>query len=340
MARALADRGTRVVLAGVDTDFRGEPFGPMGDLLAIAERVDKLQAICVVCGELATRNQRLVDGKPAPYSAPTIMVGGTESYEARCRRCHQVPRGSGRKDSGPGCRSSEASFACRLTSGSPATLPPANPPSPSCSAAGAPPSSTPTVLAREAQRAGTPVFAAIVERFGPEVVRRDGELDRAALRARVMGEPAELAALNAIVHPAVRRRAAALIDDARRAGAAIVVSDIPLLFETDDPGRFDAVVLVDAPPAVRRERLMRDRGLSAAEADGMMAAQMPAADKRPRSTYVIDNDTDLALSSERARAGVGRTASRESTRIRREFNPDRTRTTSRGLCRCTRVRSR
>jgi thymidine kinase len=76
----------------VDTDFRGEPFGPMGDLLAVAERVDKLQAICVICGELATRNQRLVDGKPAPYSAPTIMVGGTESYEARCRRCHQVPR--------------------------------------------------------------------------------------------------------------------------------------------------------------------------------------------------------------------------------------------------------
>ena len=92
VARALADRGTRVVLAGVDTDFRGEPFGSMGDLLAIAERVDKLQAICVRCGELATRNQRLVNGRPAPYAAPTIMVGGTESYEARCRRCHDVPR--------------------------------------------------------------------------------------------------------------------------------------------------------------------------------------------------------------------------------------------------------
>jgi thymidine kinase len=92
VARALADRGARVVLAGVDTDFRGEPFGPMGDLLAIAERVDKLQAICVRCGELATRNQRLVNGRPAPYAAPTIMIGGTESYEARCRRCHEVPR--------------------------------------------------------------------------------------------------------------------------------------------------------------------------------------------------------------------------------------------------------
>ena len=158
------------------------------------------------------------------------------------------------------------------------------------------------VLAREAQRAGTPVFAAIVERFGPGVVRPDGELDRAALRARVMGRSAELAALNAIVHPAVRRAAAALIDDARRAGTRLVVSDIPLLFEADDPDRFDAVVLVDAPPAVRRERLMRNRALSAEEADGMMAAQMPSADKRPRSTYLIDNATDVASLERAARA--------------------------------------
>jgi dephospho-CoA kinase len=157
------------------------------------------------------------------------------------------------------------------------------------------------LLAREVQRAGTPVFAAIVERFGPEVVRRDGELDRAVLRARVLGEPAELAALNAIVHPAVRRRAGALVDEARRAGARIAVSDVPLLFETDDPGRFDAVVLVDAPAPLRRERLMRDRGLSAAEADGMMAAQLPSAAKRSRSTHVIDNDADLASLERRAR---------------------------------------
>ena len=166
------------------------------------------------------------------------------------------------------------------------------------------------MLAREAQRAGTPVFAAIVERFGPEVVRRDGELDRAALRARVMGEPAELAALNAIVHPAVRRRAAALVDEARRAGAAIVVSDIPLLFETDDPGRFDAVVLVDAPPAVRRERLMRDRGLSAAEADGMLAAQMPSAAKRPRSTL-----------RDRQRRGSRRPSSGRQGRCGKNYRP-------------------
>ncbi|MDH4131359.1 MAG: thymidine kinase [Gemmatimonadota bacterium] len=92
VASALAARGVRVILAGTDTDFRGEPFGAMGALLAIAESVDKLQAICVVCGDLATRNQRLVDGRPARYESPTILVGGRESYEARCRHCHRVPR--------------------------------------------------------------------------------------------------------------------------------------------------------------------------------------------------------------------------------------------------------
>ncbi|HSH76272.1 MAG TPA: thymidine kinase [Longimicrobiales bacterium] len=88
---ALADRGIRVIVAGTDMDFRGRPFGPMPDLLAIAERVDKLHAICVVCGDLATRNQRLIDGGPAPSEGPTIQVGGSETYEARCRRCHEVP---------------------------------------------------------------------------------------------------------------------------------------------------------------------------------------------------------------------------------------------------------
>ncbi|TFG47168.1 MAG: thymidine kinase [Gemmatimonadales bacterium] len=92
VASALAARGVQVILAGTDTDFRGEPFGSMGSLLAIAESVDKLQAICVVCGDLATRNQRLVDGRPARYESPTILVGGRESYEARCRHCHRVPR--------------------------------------------------------------------------------------------------------------------------------------------------------------------------------------------------------------------------------------------------------
>ena len=92
LASALAQRGLRVILAGTDLDFRGEPFGPMPQLLAVAELVDKLHAICVVCGGPASRNQRLINGKPARYDSPTIMVGGQEAYEARCRACHRVPR--------------------------------------------------------------------------------------------------------------------------------------------------------------------------------------------------------------------------------------------------------
>ena len=92
VARLLADRGLRVIITGLDLDFRGEPFGPMPLLMAEAEMVDKLHAICVVCGEPACRNQRLVDGRPAVYDSPTILVGGSESYEARCRHCHDVPR--------------------------------------------------------------------------------------------------------------------------------------------------------------------------------------------------------------------------------------------------------
>ena len=92
VANTLADRGVRVVLAGIDMDFRGLPFGPVPTLLAVAEVVDKLQAICVVCGDPASRNQRLVNGQPALWDSPTIMVGGRETYEARCRHCHRVPR--------------------------------------------------------------------------------------------------------------------------------------------------------------------------------------------------------------------------------------------------------
>ena len=87
----LADDGRRVIAAGLDQDFRGEPFGPMPLLMALAERVDKLQAICVCCGAPASRTQRLIDGRPARYDDPIILVGGSESYEARCRQCHKVP---------------------------------------------------------------------------------------------------------------------------------------------------------------------------------------------------------------------------------------------------------
>jgi thymidine kinase len=92
LVTSLANRGLRVIVAGTDTDFRGEPFGAMPQLLTVAEVVDKLHAICVVCGNPASRNQRLIGGKPARYDSPTIMVGSTESYEARCRACHSVPR--------------------------------------------------------------------------------------------------------------------------------------------------------------------------------------------------------------------------------------------------------
>ena len=91
VARSLADRGLRVVITGLDLDFRAEPFGPMPLLMAEAEEVDKLHAICVKCGATASRTQRLINGEPARYTDPVILVGASEVYEARCRACHEVP---------------------------------------------------------------------------------------------------------------------------------------------------------------------------------------------------------------------------------------------------------
>ncbi len=88
----LAQRGIRVIAAGLDMDFRGEPFGCMPVLMAKAEQVDKLQAICMVCGEPGSRTQRLVNGQPANYHDPIVIVGAAELYEARCRNHHIVPR--------------------------------------------------------------------------------------------------------------------------------------------------------------------------------------------------------------------------------------------------------
>lgn len=90
VAIELADRGIRVIAAGLDMDFKGEPFGPTPRLLAVAEFVDKIQAICSVCGQPANRSQRLINGEPARYDDPIIQVGAVESYEARCRKCHIV----------------------------------------------------------------------------------------------------------------------------------------------------------------------------------------------------------------------------------------------------------
>lgn len=88
--RRLADTGYEVIAAGLDMDFRAEPFGPMPTLLAEADEVVKLRAICARCGRDASRSQRLIDGEPAPASAPTILIGAQETYEARCRHCHEV----------------------------------------------------------------------------------------------------------------------------------------------------------------------------------------------------------------------------------------------------------
>ena len=156
-------------------------------------------------------------------------------------------------------------------------------------------------LVRQAQTPGQPVLNEIARRFGAELIRPDGVLDRSALRARVLSDPAALADLNRIVHPEVHRRRLQLLGEARVRGDRIVVSDIPLLFEADDPGAFDAVVLVDAPEGVRRARLLASRALSREEVDGMMATQLSSTPKRARSDYIIDNDGDLPALERAAR---------------------------------------
>jgi len=155
-------------------------------------------------------------------------------------------------------------------------------------------------LAREAEAPGSAVLAAIAGRFGADVLSQDGTLDRAALRGKVMGDDAALAALNAIVHPAVQQRRLELQRAAQERGDAIVINDIPLLFEVLDPAQFDAIVLVDAPVALRRTRLRALRGLSNQDADRMIAAQMPAQRKRPQSQYVIENAGTMAELEEQA----------------------------------------
>jgi dephospho-CoA kinase len=158
-------------------------------------------------------------------------------------------------------------------------------------------------LAREAQAPGSAVLAAIATKFGAGLLARDGSLDRAALRAKVMGDDAALAALNAIVHPAVQQRRLELQRAAAERGDAIVVNDIPLLFEVLDPAQFEAVVLVDAPAALRRTRLRALRGLSNQDADRMIAAQMSAERKRAQSQYIIENTGTMA-ELERAAKGI------------------------------------
>jgi dephospho-CoA kinase len=155
------------------------------------------------------------------------------------------------------------------------------------------------VLAREAVAPGSDGFDAVVDHFGAAVIAADGTIDRAALRRLVFRDPEARAALNAIVHPAVSRLRDARFAEANRRGDAIVISDIPLLFEVGLEHAFDGVILVDAPVAVRRARLLRDRGLSGADADAMIAAQWTSDRKRAGATWVIDNDGSVAQLHER-----------------------------------------
>ena len=94
LCQDLADSGHEVIVSGLDMDFRGEPFGSMPFLLALADKIVKFRAICAVCGADAVRSQRIINGQPAPASAPTVLIGAQEHYEARCRRCHKIPKDS------------------------------------------------------------------------------------------------------------------------------------------------------------------------------------------------------------------------------------------------------
>ena len=158
------------------------------------------------------------------------------------------------------------------------------------------------ILAREAVEPGRPALAAIVGRWGNDVLRPDGSLDRAALRRIVFSDPAERAALDAIVHPAVDRLRVAAIETARRRGETLVICDIPLLFEAGLEHTVGIVVLVDAPVELRRARLINDRKLPPEEADAMIAAQLPSAEKRARADHIIDNDGTLEQLDERVAA--------------------------------------
>ncbi len=149
------------------------------------------------------------------------------------------------------------------------------------------------LLARRAVEPGSPGLDRVIEVFGSELLDPAGALDRAALRDVVFRDPAARARLEAIVHPEVARLRAGEEAQAVQDGVAVVVNDIPLLFEVGLEGEFDVVVLVDAPEEVRLARLVHERGLDEGEARRMMEAQLPASAKRERADYLIENDGTL-----------------------------------------------
>ena len=149
------------------------------------------------------------------------------------------------------------------------------------------------LLAREAVAPGTAALARIADQWGASMISPDGGLDRSALRATVFGDPAQLALLNAIVHPEVDRLRNVRLDAVRASGVPIVLFDIPLLFEANLASVADVVILVDAPATVRLERMVRTRSMNHATAQAMIDAQMPSEEKRPLADFVIENDGSI-----------------------------------------------
>jgi dephospho-CoA kinase len=146
------------------------------------------------------------------------------------------------------------------------------------------------VLAREAVEPGSQGYQRVVARWGQEVLAPDGRIDRAKLRHLVFGDRDELEALNAIVHPGITRLRRARLAEGRANGATVLVYVAPLLFERHIAREFDSIILVDAPRAVRLQRLVDQRGIPLEDAMNMIAAQMPAELKRARADFVIEND--------------------------------------------------
>lgn len=149
------------------------------------------------------------------------------------------------------------------------------------------------VLAREAVKPGSPALASVVDRWGADVLTPEGTLDRDALRHTVFADPAQLEELNGIIHPHIGKLREAMVEAARTRGDSVLMYAVPLLFERHLAEEFDAIVLLDAPRSLRLERLVQLRGISAEDAENMIAAQMPAELKRARADVVIENDGSL-----------------------------------------------
>lgn len=173
-------------------------------------------------------------------------------------------------------------------------------------------------LAREAVAAGTPAQRKIAERWGTEVVGADGAIDRARLRKLVFGDTQELEELNEIVHPEIDRLRDDRIAAAREQGVKLLIYVAPLLFERHLADEFDKIILVDAPRDIRFDRLVRIRDLAETEALNMIAAQMPAALKRARADYILENTgslVELRRSVDNLWRSLQRDAEREAVEV-------------------------